>query len=408
MAFKNPQTGYYYTELVLPGYGRLPRRSLGTKRKADALALEGAIREVHRRGLLDPRLFGLLDALAGRGHGRPGALGPAELLVATRSPSPAEALDALLRRLNDPPLAAVVEAVAAQPGVTREDRLGLPKLLNYAEATHGAGCPVSVLAEAGAAQALLEAVEAGEEKKRNSVIRYEKRALSKLLARHYGRAERDRIMKGVRFEGTDDQRRLREAVVTPEAIRRLCDELDAGRWSEGDEAASLYVRIAAATGAEIRPLSETRNAGFHPTAGGGGMLYLAGTKRIRGKAGRDREVLLTPPLAERVAAFARPDAPGAFLFPLRWSRFWSMFQKARRRAGLMEAVLDGDGNPTPIRPHDLRGVFAAFAERAGVPRTKISVAGLGHQQLNQTDRYLLRETALTAAEAARVAAELGL
>lgn len=139
--FKNPQTKYYYTELSLPGYGKVRRRSLGTKRKSDAKALENAIREVHRRGLLDPRLFQLLDAIQGRGHGASGALTPEDLLVAVRDTEGADAgLGRLLRRLDDPELAKVIAAylgaIEGEPGsdeATREDNIALPVVLRYAD-----------------------------------------------------------------------------------------------------------------------------------------------------------------------------------------------------------------------------------------------------------------------------------
>ena len=63
-----------------------------------------------------------------------------------------------------------------------------------------------------------------------------------------------------------------------------------------------------------------------------------------------------------------------------------MWQKARKRAGLMEAVLV-DGDRDPLRPHDLRHVFATYAERAGLSEKQIGLAGLGHDDLETTARY---------------------
>ncbi len=75
------------------------------------------------------------------------------------------------------------------------------------------------------------------------------------------------------------------------------------------------------------------------------------------------------------------------LFPLRGSRFDTIFQKARRRAGLMRAAT----NETPIRPHDLRSVYAMLAEEAGIEATVISRGGLGHTSPLQSARYLQRD-----------------
>lgn len=408
LPFKRSDTGYYATELTLRGYGKLRRTSLFTKKKSEAVLLENAIKQTHRLALVDPRRLQLLDALQGQGPGTSGDITPEHLLLAVRHPGGAEeGIDRLLRSLDDPPLAKYVEYYLSgehSQRVTREDRIALPNLVRYAEAEHGEGCPISTLADPDAVQRLLKAVWKGEEKRKNSVIRYEKRALSKLLTLRYGRAERDRIMKDVTFTETDDRRRLRESVVTAAAIGRLCDELRAGYYSEGDEAAPLYVRIAVATGAEVGPLSRTQNKDYNAPAG---EIYLTGTKRVKDGKGRDRPILLPPQIAAEVAKYHREDQPEADLFPLPKSRFDTMFQKARKRAGLMKAVLDGKGNPTPLRPHDLRQVFAAVAERAGVSRTAISVAGLGHTSLEMTDRYLLRETTISREQLAAIASKFG-
>ena len=400
MAFKGP-SGYFYTELVLPGYGRLPRKGLGTKRKSDAIALENAIKEVYRRGLHDPHLFGILDALKGQGRGKPGLLTPADVLVAVRAADGAEeGLLRLIRSLDDPPLTEVVEAYLATGDATREDRLALATVLRYLTA----GVRLSALTDASSVTALLRAVEAGampgdRPKQRNSVVRYERRAISKLLAYRFGQQERDRVMRAVRYEATDDRRRLRASVVTPAALGRLCDELDGGQWQAGDEAASLYVRIAVATGGEIRPLSETRNGDYQPLPGGQGMLLLRGTKKARHGLPRDRELRLPRALAAEVARFHRPGRPNERLFPLTFERFWTMFQKARKRAGLMEAVLDASGQPTPIRPHDFRRVYALRGREAGVPEETLGHAGLGHDNVGTTRTYIRAETAISAEEA---------
>ena len=191
----------YYTELVLPGYGKLRRRSLGTTRKADALALENAIREVPRRGLLDPKLFQILDALQGAGRGKSGPIEPADILVAVKAPDGADAgLTRLVRRLDDPPLADIVEEYYAHAGerglaVTKEDLVALPRILEYAAKTFappaGEKLRFSVLEDAGSVSRLLSVIRDGEKKLENSVVRFEKRSISKLLTFRCGRAARD-------------------------------------------------------------------------------------------------------------------------------------------------------------------------------------------------------------------------
>lgn len=412
MPFKNAR-GHYFTQRVLPGYGELRRTSLRTKRKADAVALEDALLEVHRRGLHDPKLFQVLDAVQGEGKGQRGALSAQDVLVAVKAPDgPELGLQRLIRSLDDPPLRDVVaERLAAGDDVNRTDRIALPAVVASAEALFGPRCPVSVLRDAGRVTDVLKRVEADAEKLPNSVVRYEKRAISKLLTARYGRAERDRVVKDVAYSGGDDRRRLRESVVTQAAIGRLCAELKAGHWNAGDEAAPLYVRLACATGATVSPLSRTTVGQWNA---GAGVIYLAGTKRSkRGKTARDRDVRVPPQLVPEVETFAslaateRPDDPSAPLFPLAYSRFGSMWKKAVKRAKLTEAVIDGRGDVVPLRPHDLRRVFALFARRAGVSREKVGLAGLGHDRLETTDRYVRSQTSIESTEAAAVAEALG-
>lgn len=79
----------------------------------------------------------------------------------------------------------------------------------------------------------------------------------------------------------------------------------------------------------------------------------------------------------------KPDDP---LFPLSATRYHTIFKKARLRAGLDRAAT----NDTSLRPHDLRSVFAMFAEEERLNRTLIS-KGLGHTKLQMTGRYLTRD-----------------
>lgn len=48
-------------------------------------------------------------------------------------------------------------------------------------------------------------------------------------------------------------------------------------------------------------------------------------------------------------------------------------------------------NDTPLRPHDLRSVYAMLAEEAGIESTVISRGGLGHTSPLQSARYLQRD-----------------
>ena len=415
MAFKDVRTGYYKTEKVLPGYGRLRRISLGTKRRDDADALERAIVETHRRALYDPSLLALLDGLQGRGRGRSGRVAPQDLLLATRHPDgPDVGLARLLRSLDDPPLRDVADDRRAELG--REGEVGLPEVVAAAEAEFGPRCPVSVLRDAAGVEAVLRRAEADTEKLPASVARWEKRAVSKLLRLLYGRAERDRVMGDVQYSGGDDRRRLRESVVTSAAVARLVDEVRAGYWKPGDELAPLLVKLAASTGGTVRPLADATVGQWNAAQA---SLYLAGTKRAKKGGGgrrvsRDRDVRVPAQLVPEVdaaaalARAARPDDPAAPLFPIAYSRFYTLWRKAVTRAGLEEAVLDGRGERTHLTPHDLRRIYSLFGRRAGLSREKIGQGGLGHDRLETTDRYIRSETSIDAAEASAVFVELGL
>ena len=256
MPFK--QRDKYFTELMLPGLGRRLRRTcLHTTRKTDAVALERALREVDRRATFETTdYFRLIEAVEGQGRGQSGRLRAHALLVALREEG---GLVRLLRRLDDPPALDVLrEYLASAPGITREDRTSaLQTLPRYLE-----GVRLSVFQEGAFLQELLEKIEEGEGKRRNSVRRYEMRTLSKMLAWKYGKPERDRIFAGVKFEARSDRRLLRERVVTDQAIARLMEELSRGYHHAGDEFAPVYFDIAIKTGATIRPLSETRAEDF--------------------------------------------------------------------------------------------------------------------------------------------------
>lgn len=408
MPFKQGKT--YFTERKLPGYGTLRRTSLGTTRAADARALEAAILEVHRRGIHDPKLFVLLDELQGAAPGKRGTVEPADILVAVRAPDGTEAgLARLLQSIDDPPLSETIEARLAGT-VSREERIALPNVAAAAEAELGEGCATSILLDPIQVERVLRRVESDSAKQPASVVRYEKTAISKLLVDRYGRHQRDQTMKSVRYSGGDDRRRLRDQVVTGPAIRRLCDELERGYWKPGDEAAPLYVRLACTTGATVSPLSRALVRQWN---GETGVLHLVGTKRakkakgtVAGARSRDRDIRVPPQLVPEVEAYA-VGANDDRLFPLVYTRFGSMWKRAVKRAELLEAVVDGRGNLVPMTPHDLRRVFSLFARTSGLSAEKIGQAGLGHDRIETTNRYIRSQTSIAEVEARAVADALG-
>ena len=395
MPFKNKQTGYYYTEIRIDGYGKLPRLSLRTKRKRDARLIEDALRDLGRKALVRPRLYDLLDALKPQGRGQSGDVSPARIL---RAKSEKGGYERLLKSLNDPPLPAVLDAYVDENDATREDEHARGVLMEYVGDES-----YSFLLEGQNVQALLEKIEEGEDKKRASVHRYEKRLISKLIRWRSGSTERNRVFDEVSFSPGDDTRRLRMRLVD-QKIPALLDELKAGYYKEGDELAPLYVRVALSTGATVGPLSRTKNADLSEIESDGerwGKLMLRGTKKVKTSKGhRNRPILILPALWTQLRTYVHSDEPEAEAFPLAYSRFYTIWKKAVKRAGLESAAQDG----TRLRPHDLRSVFSWRAERAGLERTKIGIAGLGHSDLSTTDRYLSNEVLLTPSDMRQIKA----
>jgi hypothetical protein len=393
VAFLNKQTGFYYAELVLPGYGKLPRLSLGTTSRPEAERTEQALRELGRRASVEPRLRALLDGLRPRGHGRSGQLSPTDILKAIHEES---GLENLFGRLNDPLVGEALEEYLRGASATREDRHARRTLLRYAGEK-----PLSALLEPGGVQVLLEAVQRGEGKRRASVVRYEKRLLSRFLAWRLGREERDRVFRSVAFAAEEDVRRLRTDVVTREAVARLLAAFDAAYWKPGDEAARLYAEIALTTGAEISRLSRTPQHSLqvlYQDQAEWGLLYLGGAKGGGEDRRQARHHWLLPSLMARVRTYWRPSEPGAPLFPLSYGRFYTLWKKAVLRAGLEHAAHDH----SPLRPRDLHSVHTLFAEEARIERAKIARTEPGRSRPDLADRHLLRGVALSPEEMRRL------
>jgi integrase len=392
LPFKHPSSGYYYCELTIPGYGKMKRFSLGTTRKRDARRMEEAIRQVGREALTRPRLAGLLDAVQPEKRGMPGEISAADLLRASNERG---GYERLLRGLNDPPIGEALDQYLEEEDPTRADEYGARVLREYLE-----GETYSYLLDAERLQALLEEIEEGEEKKRASVCRYEKTLISKLIRSRSGESMRRDVFGEVDYTRGDDTRRVRFSVVSDDALRRLARELRAGYYKEGDQLAPVYMRVALTTGCAVGPLSRSLNEQLsEETHEGGerwGRLMLRGTKQVKTPKGhRDRPILILPALWQKLRPCWDPSAPKQEAFPLEYTRFYSIWKKAVARAGLERATVSGNGEKKRLRPHDLRSIFSRRAEEAGLSRTKISKAGLGHKRMAMTDRYLTNETRIT-------------
>ena len=196
--------------------------------------------------------------------------------------------------------------------------------------------PFSTLCHVEALDALFQRLERDRSIEPGSVRRNYGQLLSKMVRWKLGPTCRNEIIGALTYQGTDPARELRRSVVTYAASARLLDELDQGYQKEGDEAARLYAEIAISLGTAVKTKSGTKSRG--------------------------RYIWIVRDLLAQVRRYHRSSEPGALLFPLSGLRFDTIFQKARKRAGLMRAAT----NDTPIRPHDLRSVYAMLAEEAGI------------------------------------------
>ncbi|HZL57205.1 MAG TPA: site-specific integrase [Bryobacteraceae bacterium] len=116
--------------------------------------------------------------------------------------------------------------------------------------------------------------------------------------------------------------------------------------------------------------------------------------RVRGgKGNKDRQVMLSDPLREVLAAYYRWKRPADWLFPgakpgcpITRETVFDTCRKAARRAGIAKSV----------HPHSLRHAFATHLLDDGVSLLVIQ-ALLGHRNLKTTARYLhVSDTALRA------------
>jgi len=115
---------------------------------------------------------------------------------------------------------------------------------------------------------------------------------------------------------------------------------------------------------------------------------LDGTRKViwirDGKGNKDRQVMLSPPLREVLAAYFRWKRPTDWLFPgekrdcpVTCNAVFQACRKAARTAGIVK----------PVHPHSLRHAFATHLLEDGVNLLVIRDL-LGHRNLKTTERYL--------------------
>ena len=153
---------------------------------------------------------------------------------------------------------------------------------------------------------------------------------------------------------------------------------------------------------EVKALLEApRNLGHRAmlaTMYGGGLRVsevsnlkvcdIDGTRKViwirDGKGNKDRQVMLSSPLREVLAAYFRWKRPTDWLFPggkpdrpIACNSVFQACRKAARKAGIAK----------PVHPHSLRHAFATHLLEDGVNLLVIRDL-LGHRNLKTTERYL--------------------
>ena len=136
--------------------------------------------------------------------------------------------------------------------------------------------------------------------------------------------------------------------------------------------------LATIYGAGLR-VSEVTNLKVHDLDGDRKVIWIRG-----GKGHKDRQVMLSAPLREVLAAYWRWKRPTDWLFPgekpgqpISTQTVFHTCRKAARTAGIAK----------PVHPHSLRHAFATHLLEDGVNLLVIQ-ALLGHKNLKTTARYL--------------------
>ncbi len=383
MPYKRPNSPYYQIRRrSLPGYGDTGVLTTKSTSKRIARRMENLLEEIAERALLDPTWIDLLDAVC-----EERSITLPELLKAKSRSN----LDRLCRQLHDPHLSEAIAQYREEGRVTRQTEVGL----NWLEEKISASTRLSDL-DAKTIMRLCREAEA-EGRKRNSVRRYQMRAMSLLLRHHMGEAERNRIFDEVQYEAEDD---TREVHLLPAEIKRLLDACRSEDKPLYDELA-VIIRLALQTSADRGVLlAGDRSDG---TARGlrvrdvriyhndekdtySGQLYLHDQKTEE----RSRSVPLTDYLARELLILAKGKGPDDPIFNMRYQQLDYRWQRVRKKAGLEH-----------VRFKDLRAQTAIYGEEAGVPQTVLQHV-MGHSDDAMTRRYQRRAASLSEEQAAAI------
>lgn len=372
MPFKRRGSPFWQVWPRISGYGRVGPWSTGTRDRARALAIEAMLRELPFRGHGD-----VLKLL------RAGEVTLREVYVHHLEGR----LPEMVARAADPDVCDVVAAMLGQ--VTDERvRTGFRDLLELLPA----GARLSYLREPKNVEDLLHARQA-QGLRRNSVRRSMYRAISDLLDRELGAAEKSRVLSEVHFPTEKDERTV---TLRPDQVARLMDAVI-------DPLFECFLGLAITTGIDRGPLLAIRPRHFDDEHGE--LVVVDGKTEAR-----PRTLELPAPAAAylRRAIMLRGVALDEIVFPWTIHQVRKHFEAAAERAGLRAPRGAEEISPEAIglRFKDLRSVYAeAFVEAGGT--LKDLQAWLGHADGKTSLRYTRSQPVRLREAAERAAKVLG-
>lgn len=337
--------------------------------------MEDLIEEIAERALLDPTWTDLLDAIC-----EERSITLPEVLKAKNRGT----LEHLCRQLTDPHVYEAIEQYREEGRVTSQTDVGLKWLEEE--------LPTSTRLSDLDAQTIMRLLHKAEEgdRKRNSVRRYQMRAISLLLRHHLGNAERDRIFDDITFEPEDD---TREIHLIPEEIQSLldaCHQIGKPLYEELAVVIRLSLQTSADRGVllagerrgeEVRGLRVRDLRIYHHEDEDrySGKVYLHDQKTEE----RSRAVPLTDSLCRELVVITKGKGPDDPVFDLRYNSLDYRWQRVRSMGDLEH-----------VRFKDLRAQTAQYGEMAGIDQTTLQQT-MGHSDESMTRRYQQRSASLS-------------
>ena len=338
MPFKASNSPYYKVEINLSGYGKTPRLSTKSERKAVAEKMEQVLRHIWEDGHYE-----LVEALEPKGKGKGGRINLPTLYHAWRR----NELTELARRVNDPLLEEAVKSFAKTLDYENH-RLGARHFLRITVDPSGpllAGVEarVSWVYEPSHIDRCVRYMIDDEGYKPNTVKNGLWGFLSKFLQNRLGTPDARAILSEADRPSEDDRR---DMVLSPKALHRV---ISASEWE-----VRMFLLIKASTGIDKTPILRIRGRDVDEE---NWSLFVRDTKT------RERSARIDlPPVAMYALQMLLEDrGPEERAFHLSKGQLDYRWRKARKAAGLTPENGYDDG----VRLKDLRHTFAAHYLRGG-------------------------------------------